>query len=404
MRYGLSLSPLKVIMVAADDIAEFESLFSEFLNDLPTTGAKRAERATVEELFAEPIYNKFRLPPMVLEFEAGQQIDDFCATYGMVVMDDVKFCVEKQREIAEEARAISKLSEMDNRPLREVLGITSENDIWDTRSDEAKVRDAKADEYYRKAAAGESFGPPKKKKMLEPVDPPGFDPDTGPDTDDRVMAKDGMVKQYRIIEVPGAKLPEVIAVLRAATEDPTRAYKRRNSLAGCWIAVIAKRTAERYNDILTAAGFKSSTYAVDENGKQIKATKKKKTKTEFGPRPWNDGAELCRAMDEETKNANLGTYQAKEFYFVIDDLGLKNGLRITITPAHVFKNTYGLWDQSLEIQHLLPYDFEEESPGIYSCGRIELEYVSGDLHHRGFKENFLFQVYLAEHAFNNGGI
>lgn len=219
------------------------------------------------------------------------------------------------------------------------------------------------------------------------------------DSEDLEVDICGHVAIYHKVEVSGSKLADIRELLMAEEIDLNHtAIVQRNNSVGCWFAFIRQIQAEEAANVLTAAGFTVETYAVNDAGERLapKGVMVVDTTTqgEEYPRPWNFRAKEIRKMKADEKKANLKTVKPDEFIFCGNYEGAVQGTVIYITPRSYFKEHNKMWEGSLEINHLLPMDFSEVSPGVYRSKSRDWNHISFDLNSRGFKENLMLQIAL----------
>jgi len=225
------------------------------------------------------------------------------------------------------------------------------------------------------------------------------EPDPDADSEDLEVDTKGMVAIYHKVEVTGSKLADIRPLLLAEEIDLAHtAVVQRNNAAGCWFTFMRQIQAEEATKVLTTAGLTVETYAVNDAGERL-APKgiqvvDQEREGEEHPRPWNIRAKEIRKMKKAEKEANRKTIKQGEFIFCGNYEGAVHGTIIYITPKSYFKETGKMWDQPLDIQHLLPLDFKEIGPGLYRSNARDWNHISFDLNSKGFKENLMLQIAL----------
>lgn len=221
--------------------------------------------------------------------------------------------------------------------------------------------------------------------------------DADEDSTDMTVDPDGMVAIFYKVEVTGKKLADIRSVA-SGKFDLDLAAASRNSPTGSWVAFARQLQAEELETLLTGDGFSVKSYAVNDIGERlvpegvevVDVTSPKAEK----PRPWNWMASKIAAMTDDERKANADSVSTSEFIFCGNYEGAVLGTIIYITPLSYFSEQGKMWDQPLDIQALLPRDFEEVSPGVYRSMSRDWNHISFDLASRGMKENLSLQIYL----------
>lgn len=104
------------------------------------------------------------------------------------------------------------------------------------------------------------------------------------------------------------------------------------------------------------------------------------------PRPWNARSVEFSAMDADTRTETLKSITPDEFIFA--GTAVYNGLLVFIVPADWFRTHGTLWGDSLEINHLLPKELKEVSPGQYLTNMSWLE-LTQIMAQKGFRESIM---------------
>ena len=219
------------------------------------------------------------------------------------------------------------------------------------------------------------------------------------DSEDLEVDMRGHIAIYHKVDVDGSKLSDIRDLLMDEEIDLNHtAIVQRNNSIGCWFAFIRQIQAEEAAKVLVSAGFTVETYAVNDAGERLAPKGIQVVDTtaegEEHPRPWNFRAKEIRKMKADEKKANLKTVKPPEFIFCGNYEGAVHGTIIYITPRSYFKEHNKMWEDSLEINHLLPLDFSEVSPGVYRSKSRDWNHISFDLNSRGFKENLMLQIAL----------
>jgi hypothetical protein len=221
------------------------------------------------------------------------------------------------------------------------------------------------------------------------------------DADDEDLEIDtaGHVAIYHKVEVMGAKLDAIRALLTVADIDLNHtAIVQRNNAAGCWFAFIRQIQAEESTAVIITAGISAETYAVNDAGERLAPKGIQVVDQSAGatdaPRPWNFRSKEIGKMTAAEKKANWKTVTPDEFVFCGAYEGPEQGTVVYITPRSYFRETNEEWNKPLDIQHILPMDLTEVSPGVYRSKSRDWNHVSFDMNTRGFKENLLLQVML----------
>lgn len=110
-------------------------------------------------------------------------------------------------------------------------------------------------------------------------------------------------------------------------------------------------------------------------------------------KPWDEAFwKGCINRDdfEELEEELWSKTTASEFYFT--PANVFDEECIAITPAALYDIDGEVWDQHLQIQHLLPDDMFPMSEGVFNLGDRSLEAAVGELRRRGFKESAQFDA------------
>lgn len=107
--------------------------------------------------------------------------------------------------------------------------------------------------------------------------------------------------------------------------------------------------------------------------------------TNYNSNKWEEYDNLCKSS------------KPSDFYFYVGPLAPgednENYSFIHIIPK-IFFDTYNhMWDQSMDIDHILPEDFGEEMECIWGCKR-SIEKIKADLIERGFLESPAFTEFM----------
>jgi len=99
---------------------------------------------------------------------------------------------------------------------------------------------------------------------------------------------------------------------------------------------------------------------------------------------------------EEYENLCINS-KPSDFYFYVGPIAPgeddEDYSFIHIVPK-IFFDTYNhMWDQSMNLNHILPEDFGEEMECIWSCERSKEEVIT-DLIERGFEKNYKFTEFM----------
>jgi hypothetical protein len=225
------------------------------------------------------------------------------------------------------------------------------------------------------------------------------EPDADADDENLEVDTKGVIAIYHKVEVTGSKLAEVRALLLTNEIDLNHtAIVQRNNAVGCWFTFIRQMQAEETVAFLVAAGMTVETYAVNDAGERLVPKGVQVVDAdregEEHPRVWNFRAKEIRKMKKAEKDANRKTIKPGEFIFCGNYEGAVHGTIIYVTPKSYFKEHGKMWDQPLDIQHLLPMDFKEIGPGLYRSNARDWNHISFDMNSRGFKENLMLQIAL----------
>jgi hypothetical protein len=112
---------------------------------------------------------------------------------------------------------------------------------------------------------------------------------------------------------------------------------------------------------------------------------------------WNNIEEILDMDDDGESYTKLcKSSKPSDFYFTVkedEDLDLY----VCITPVVYFDTNECEFDQSLEIEHLLPEDFYEEMEGTYSVDRdCSVQEIEEELEALGFLRSEKFDDHMKE--------
>lgn len=81
-------------------------------------------------------------------------------------------------------------------------------------------------------------------------------------------------------------------------------------------------------------------------------------------KPWDEGAD---DLDYDEQDVLWNNVVPSDFIFATHDDGTGGNLVVIITPAYSFKEEQCMFDGALQIDHLLPEDWDELMEGHYEC-------------------------------------
>lgn len=218
------------------------------------------------------------------------------------------------------------------------------------------------------------------------------------DDEDPAIEPNSIIAIYHKVEVTGAKLADVRAILSVIEFDIEKAIRKQNNAAGCWLAFIRQLQAEEVESALKATGLNVEVYGVNDMGERLApkgvTVVDELAAGELHPRPWNFRAAELKKMSEDELKANRKTLSGKEFLMVGRYRGADRGTILHIVPRVHFKAKGRLWDKPLDIDSILPQDFEELEPGVYRSMSRDWNQISFDMASRGFSESIALQLSL----------
>jgi len=435
MRYAIK-DGLTTIIGAADTLIEFDELINQLdvnLNPPEKTGIVNAEVPSVLELMMEDKYEGFKRSPLIVTHKDEESSDLFNDRYGII-------CIKRNALLQKHENMLdAAISESDTEDgaaaltIEEMYGLT-EDDPWDQRSAEEIEQDEQMKKLYDEAKkkgelSGDSFSPTKKKSksgvyvtdVHTHTDSDGelhidkalvvqkggskkkqtiFIEAEEADNDDNVeIDTSGPIAIYYRMDVTASKISEIRPILEDAGSTFVVA---RNIAAGCWFAFITQHQAEKAGKVLTDLGHVIDIYAVNDAGERLIAKGAKGVELidpnaaadeiEL-PRPWNERSKEIALMTKAEKEANWKTVKPDEFY-ISGTYTIATGTVVQITPKSYFNRKNRFWGKPLNINHLLPDDLKEVSPGTYVSKSRDWNHVSYAMARLGYSENMMLQVYL----------
>lgn len=434
MRYAIK-DGLTTIVGAADTLVEFDELINQVdvnINSPEKTGIVNAEVPSVLELMMEEKYEGFKRSPLIVTHKDEESLGQFNERYGIICIKR-NALLQKHETMLDDA--VSDTDTEDGASaltIEEMYGLDA-NDPWDQRSEEEIEKDSNMKKLYDEAKkngelSGDSFAPTKKKKNKSGVYV--TDVYTHTDTDGEVVVDKALVVQkggskkkqvifedpadddnditvdvcgpiaiYYRMDVMNAKVSAILPILE---ENGPTVVVSRNITSGCWLAFITQHQAETAGNLIEAAGYTIDIYAVNDAGERLIAKGAQGVElvdpnaaiddVEL-PRPWNERSKEILAMTKAEKAENWKTVQPGEF-FITGTYTIATGTVIHITPKSYFNKKNRFWGKPLNIDHLLPNDVKEVSPGTYVSKSRDWNHVSYAMARLGYSENMMLQVYL----------
>ena len=428
MHYGIR-DGLTVLVAASDSLVEYEGFVGEvnsYQHSPQSLGIINAEVPSVIVFMTDERFAGFSRAPLVIDYPNEEAIEEFNNRYHLSLLKR-NALIKKQEDMLHEAASVIDDPDKD-KTIEELYGLDVE-DIWDNRTAEEIEQDEQMKKLYDEAKkkgelSGDSFAPSKKKKNKGGVYVTDVHAHTDTDgdtvidkalvvkksgdsekkkkviieldSDDDTIDLDGHIAVYHRLDVENAKKTEIQPILEDAGAN---VIVSRNFSGGCWFAFLTQAQAEKYGKIVEDAGFIIEIYAVNDAGKRmvpkgVEMVDPNAALDEIAPpRPWNDRAKEITAMAKDEKAANWKTVVGKEFY-ITGNYSLALGTIIYITPKSYFDAKGQFWGKSLNIDHLLPVDFKEVSPGKYASKSRDWNHISYEMARRGFRENMMLQIYL----------
>lgn len=197
--------------------------------------------------------------------------------------------------------------------------------------------------------------------------------------------------QFFRINVPGVGLDDLEAVW--TNEDWSYAsraagYGEETSLV--WYAFVSQGAAARFRTRIQQHGFAASLpYMVDISN--LPATPVDAVEPVL-VRPWTDAAAIA-AMTPEQREANKKSYSAKEFMFARVGSSVSGPTRFVVVPKDYFHAHRRLWEERLDIAHLLPESVREHRAGSYTSTMDWPTLDASMRKHKQFGSHFLFNVF-----------
>lgn len=434
MRYALK-DGLTMIVGAADTLVEFDELINQVdvnINAPEKTGIVAAEVPSVLELMMEEKYEGFKRSPLIITHKTEESLGEFNERYGIICIKR-NALLQKHENMLDDA-----VSETDTEDgaaaltIEEMYGLDA-SDPWDQRSEEDIEKDAQMKKLYDAAKkngelSDDSFAPVKKKKNKSGVYV--TDIHTHTDSDGEVIVDKALVVQrdgtkkkqvifeeihddddtieidtcgpiaiYYRMDILNVKMSAIIPILE---ENESSFVISKNISKGCWFAFITQHQAERAGAAIEAAGYTIEVYAVNDAGerlipKGVQGVELVDPNAAIDdvelPRPWNDRSKEISVMTKAEKLENWKTVHPNEF-FITGVYTIATGTVVHITPKSYFNKKNRFWGKSLNIDHLLPDDLKEVSPGTYVSKSRDWNHVSYAMARLGYSENMMLQVYL----------
>jgi hypothetical protein len=220
---------------------------------------------------------------------------------------------------------------------------------------------------------------------------------------DMTISESDDIAMFYKLEFVGAHVSDLEAVL-GTNEVWETVHEKRDTGDDCWFAFVRHKQGLAFENAATDAGFKIAEhpYGVKPDGdrlveKSVKGVTVVDTgeKREIGPRPWNARAAELEAMTEEERAEEWKNCKGDEFIFSGTYEGAAAGTIVYITPKSYFEEHGVMFDQPLNIDHLIERDLKEITPGgVYRTMSRDWNSLSFALSKKGMVENMYLQLYL----------
>jgi hypothetical protein len=220
---------------------------------------------------------------------------------------------------------------------------------------------------------------------------------------DMTISESDDIPMFYKLEFVGAHVADLEAVLDT-NEVWGNVHASRDTGDDCWFAFVRHKHGLAFENAATEAGFKIAEhpFGVKPDGdrlveKSVKGVTVVDTgeKREIGPRPWNARAAELEKMTEEERAEEWKNCKGDEFIFCGTYEGAAMGTIVYITPKSYFEEHGVMFDQPLNIDHLIERDVKEITPGgIYRTLSRDWNSLSFALSKKGMVENMYLQLYL----------
>lgn len=163
MIYGMDLDDGRLMVAAADTLPEFEALVSSAI-------FKDASRPTSFEMLADPIFSRFRIPPILFGFDGDAARAAFGDEIGLTRLG-INRLVDRHDGMLVEMDEVRDLAAIpDGTTIGQLYGLT-EDDRWDKRDEVSKEQEKELKRLFddaKKAGkmSDESFGGDGTKKKI----------------------------------------------------------------------------------------------------------------------------------------------------------------------------------------------------------------------------------------------